>query len=98
MTATPVKLKQWKYLEDIIDKVSKRDDTSVGLLIGVNCTKALDSLNIILSCHIGPYAFQTRLVWCIVGPVSGVNQKGISCSCISVKMTDKMVLEDTIFK
>ena len=54
MTATPVKLKQWKYLEDIIDKVSKRDDTSVGLLIGVDCTNALDPLNIILSCDIGP--------------------------------------------
>ena len=34
--ATPSKLKQWKYFEGIMDKISKRDDISVGLLIGAN--------------------------------------------------------------
>ena len=34
----------------------------------------------------GPYAFQTRLGWCIVGPVNWSNRKGTSCSRISVKM------------
>ena len=37
--ATPSKLKQWKYLEGIMDKISKRDDISVGLLIGANCKR-----------------------------------------------------------
>ena len=34
-----------------MDKISKRDDTSVSLLIGANCTKALEPLNIIPSCE-----------------------------------------------
>ena len=63
-----------------MDKISKRDDISVGLLIGANCTKILESLNIIPSCCNGPHAFQTRLGWCIVGPVNGNNGKGMSCS------------------
>ena len=70
---TPSKLKQWKYLESIVDKISIRDDISVGLLTGANCRKALEPLNIIPSCDSGPYAFQTRLGWCIVEPVGGGN-------------------------
>ena len=85
--ATPSKLKQWKYLEGIMDKISKRDDTSEGLLVGANFTKALEPL-IIPSCDNGPYVFQVRLGWCIVGPVSGDDGKGMSCGCISVKMAD----------
>ena len=42
--ATPSKLKQWKYLKDIMDKISNRDDISVGLLIGTNFIKALELL------------------------------------------------------
>ena len=86
--ATPSKLKQWKYLESIMDKISKRDYISAGLLIGANCPKASEPLNLIPICNNGPYAFQTRVGWCIVGPVNGGNQKGISCSRISVKMAD----------
>ena len=71
--ATPSKLKQWKYLESIVDKISIRDDILVGLLTGANCRKALEPLNIIPSCDSGPYAFQTRLGWCIVGPFGGGN-------------------------
>ena len=99
--ATPSKLKQWKYLEGIMDKISKRNDISVGLLIGANCTKALEPLNIIPSCDNGPYAFQTTLGWYIVGPVNGGIRKGISCSCISENGRYKwywMILEDTTFK
>ena len=59
--AKPSRLKQWKYLEGIMDKINKRDDISVGLLIGANCTKALETLDIIPSCANGPYKFQTRL-------------------------------------
>ena len=86
--ATPSKLKQWRYLESIMDKISKRDDISVGLLIGANCTKALEPLNITPTCDSGPYAFQTRHGWCIVRPVNGDNGKGMSCSRMSVKMAD----------
>ena len=85
---TPSKLKQSKYLEGIINKISKRDDISVSLLIGANCTKSLEPLNTIPCCDNGPYAFQARLGWCIVGSVNGENQKRMSCSRILVKMAD----------
>ena len=54
-----------------MDKISKRDDISVGLLIGANCTKSLEPLNIIPSCDIDPNAFHARLGWCIVVLVNG---------------------------
>ena len=85
--ATPSKLKKLKYSEGIMDKISKRD-FCVGLLIGDNCKKALEPLNIISSCDSGPYTFQARLGWCIVGPVNGGKQNVISCSCIIMKMAD----------
>ena len=91
--ATPSKLKQWKYFEGIMDKISEIDGISVGLLIGANCTKALEPFNIILSCDNGTYAFQKRLGWCIVGPVKWVNRKRLSYSYISVKMADTNGIE-----
>ena len=76
-----------------MDKISKRDYITVGLLISGNCTKALESLNIIPRCNNGLYASETRLGWCIVGPVNVDNGKGLSCSHISVKMADTNGIE-----
>ena len=81
--AAPSKLKQWKYLESIIHKTSLTDDTIVGLLIGGNCTKALEPLNIIPNCTNGPYELQRRLGWCVVAPVNKVNQKRISYGLVT---------------
>ena len=55
--AAPSKLKQWKYLKGIMDKISKRGGIYVGLLIGANCTEDLEPLNIITICNNGQYAF-----------------------------------------
>ena len=71
--ATSSKLKQWKYLECIVVKISKRDVFFCGFTVGANCTKALEPLNIIPSCENGPYEFQTRLGWCITVSVNGGN-------------------------
>ena len=40
--ATPSKLKKWGHPERILDKINEDDNISVGLLIGANCTKALE--------------------------------------------------------
>ena len=40
-----------------------------GLLIGTNCMKALEPMQIIPSKEDGPYAYKTLLGWCIVGPI-----------------------------
>lgn len=47
---------------------------SVGLLKGTNYVKALEPTDIIFSREGGPFAFQTKLGWCIVGPKDGVSK------------------------
>ena len=42
----------------------------VGLLIGANCPKALQPLEVIPAVNDGPYAVRTNLGWSIVGPIS----------------------------
>ena len=55
----PSHLRKWKYLENVIDQLTFSDDISVGLLIGANCTKALEPTEILQSRDGGPYAFKT---------------------------------------
>ena len=56
----PSKLKQWRHLESIVGKVSQKENISVGLLIGANCTKALEPIDIILSKNNAPNAFKSK--------------------------------------
>ena len=86
--AKPSKLKQWNHLESIVGKMSQREDISIGLLIGTNCTKALEPIDIIPSKNDGPYAFKTKFGWCIVGPVNGTSREEISCNQIGVRHAD----------
>ena len=45
------------------------------MLIGANCMKALESLKIIPRKDGGPYAYQKKLGWCIVGPIQNVGHQ-----------------------
>ena len=56
------------------------------MLIGANCIKALEPLKIIPSKDGGPYAYQTILGWCIVGPIQNVgHQNPLKCNRVAVK-------------
>ena len=44
-----------------MDKISKRDDISVGLLIGANCAKVLEPLNIIPSLEARKKKYRNRI-------------------------------------
>ena len=78
--ATP-KLKQWGHLERTLDKINEDDNISVRLLIGANCMKGLEAIDVIPSKNNRPYAIKTRLGWCIVGPVNGTRGRpGIHCN------------------
>ena len=47
--------------------------------------KALEPLKVIASNNGRPYAFQTRLGWCIVGPINNmVGKELFGCHCIAV--------------
>ena len=83
--ATPSKLKQWKHLESTVGKISQKEDISVGLLIGANCAKAPEPIDIIPSKNDGPYAFKTKLGWYIVGTVNGTSGKEIYCNRIDIR-------------
>ena len=74
----PGQLKQWKYLGLVINQLNLEENISVGLLIGANCTKALEPIQTLRSRNGGPYAFRTRLGWCVVGPVSGTRNSSVS--------------------
>ena len=67
--ATPDKIAKWDYLKPIMEELTPQDNIDVGMLIGANCMKALEPLEIISSRSGGPYAFRTKLGWCIVGPI-----------------------------
>ena len=68
--ATPGKIEEWDYLKRISSEITQTDDVELGLLIGTNCMKAFEPLKVIASNNEGPYAYQIRLGWCIVGPIS----------------------------
>ena len=47
----------------------------VELLIGANCTRALESVQVIASRDGEPYAMKTVLGLCIVGPIGRINSR-----------------------
>ena len=67
--ATFDKIKRWSYLNQLKDELCKNSDVKIGLLIGANCPAALEPQDVIKSQHNGPYAYKTKLGWCIVGPI-----------------------------
>ena len=84
--ATPKKIKKWKYLYPITAEITQDNDIEVGMLIGANCMKALEPVEIIVSQDRGAYAYKTKLDWCIVGPiVSNTNGEALRYNRIAVK-------------
>ena len=85
--ATRLNLKKWHYLDCIAGKIASDDAVSIDVLIGANCAKALEPIDFIASKNGGPYALETVLGWCVVGPI-GRSCKGddaISCNRIAVQ-------------
>ena len=84
--ATPTKIRKWKYLQHISNEIVQNDDVHVGLLIGANCMKALEPTGILQSQDGGPYAYKTRLGWCVVRPINcAAKNCPTSCNRVAVK-------------
>ena len=60
----------------------------IGLLIGANCSKALEPNKIIPSRNSRPYAFRSILGWCVVGPVQKEVDLERNLSCHRVSVTE----------
>ena len=86
--ATAESVNRWPYLKEISCEFGKRDESSkVGLIIGASCPKALEPHKIIRrQSEDGPYAFLTKLGWCVVGPKGSTNSSS-SLSCHRIATT-----------
>ena len=87
--ATPAKLKQWKHLDRISGEIGGNERITIDLLIGVNCLKVLEPLEVIPSQRNRPYAIRTALGWCVIGPIDMKHGKPISCNWIAVTECSK---------
>ena len=58
------------------------------LLIGANCLKALEPVEIIPRQNNGPYTIRTTLSWCVVGPVKAQYHNAVSYNRIAVIKAD----------
>ena len=84
--ATPENIQQWKYLHRIIPEMKMGRNLDVKLLIAANCPEALEPQEAISGQGDGPYAFNTKLGWCVVGPISdGSYQNRFHCNRILVE-------------
>ena len=52
-----------KYLNPITTETTQDDDIEFGMLIGTNCVKALELVEIIASQDGEPYIYKTKLGW-----------------------------------
>ena len=83
---TPTKIRKWEFLQPISNETIQNDDVHVGLLIGANCMRALEPTRILQSQDGGPYAYKTRLGWCVVGPTNSTTRDcSTSCNRVAVK-------------
>ena len=64
--ATGDKVAEWEHLKELVEKVPRKSDIGIGLLIGENCTKSLEQHEIVPSKDGGPFAFNSPLGWCVV--------------------------------
>ena len=86
-TATTTKIREWKCLQPISNEIVQNDDVHVGLLIGANCMKGLEPTRILQSQDGRPYAYKTRLGWCVKGTIN-YTAKNCSTSCERAAVKD----------
>jgi len=67
---TPELAHRWKHLRNIPkDLPPQFPDARIGLLIGSNCPKVLEPVDVLASEDGGPFAIKTFAGWAIVGPL-----------------------------
>lgn len=66
---TPSRLQNLKYLHQIFEHLTETTVVPIGLLIGSNFPRTLESLSTIQIRHGGSYAIKCRLEWRVAGPV-----------------------------
>ena len=77
---------QWPHLGHIADRIPVRNDSlEIGLLIGSNCPKALQPIEVIPTVENGPFGIRYCHGWTINGPLYvTMNDNGMSCHRIMI--------------
>ena len=85
VVATRDKVAGQQHLKELVDKVPRKSDIEIVLLIGANCAKALEPQEVIPSKDGGLFAFRSPLGWCVVGSLTKGTKKPITCNQVLVK-------------
>ena len=84
----PELARRWTHLDCIQAELPPRlPGAKVGFLIGSNCPKALEPVDIVAGENGGPFVVKTFAGWAIVGPLHMCNKEHstVSCSRVAVK-------------
>ena len=94
---TPSRIDSWPHLHSLKERIPEYDPSvPIGLMIGGNCPKALEPMEVIHSVEEGPFAKRTRLGWCIVGPLGSRSSNDIKNNHTRVAIPVKDVSTGTI--
>ena len=66
---TAGQLKQWKHLDRMSREIGGNESTTVNLLIGANCLKAMEPQEVIPSQGNERYVIRTALGWWVVAQI-----------------------------
>lgn len=78
----PELTQRWSHPKRIQDQLPPRlPGAKVGLLIGSNCPKALQPMDIVASQNGGPFTVKTFAGWVIVGPLYMCNKEHSTVNC-----------------
>jgi len=99
-------LRCWPHLNRLKAKIpGVNPNVPIGLLIGVNCTKALEPVEIIIIPGTGtsPFAVRTLLGWSVSGPlrsnvIDRVTRQSVACNRVSVQECYDSGLKDLLLQ
>ena len=89
-------LREWEYLEDVVRTMPGVKDIPLGLLIGGDCPKALEPVEVIPSQGDGPYAKRTRLGWCV--SAADREEASVRLKCNTVRVLETRIKNVSIDK
>ena len=86
--ATACSTKRWRYLKEIAEFLPEFDRrVPFALIIGANCSRALEPLEVIKSDGQGPFAVRTQLGWCVAGRLNEGSTSSLNCHLVKSRET-----------
>ena len=80
-------LQEWKHLKHLSEELPPHlPDAEIGLLIGMNCPRAVKPREIVSGSGEDPWAIKTELGWSVVGYVKGP-PSALTCHSVQVEET-----------